>query len=354
MSLENSSVRKYLSLDIEKIDEIIEILEENASIGQLSVTNYEENYWYREYGHADYDNEMESQNLVSGETMGILINAIRNNEQLLNSQLTSLSLYDVHLEPEAQLIIADFMGTDNVLLELNLQMTLFNTKAAVDLANSLKTNSTLQHLHLGTNNIESEGFKAISNSLLINQTLQSLNLSENSKGGLHGGGEAIKEMLENNSTLKLLDISSCDISHEDVIAILDVLATKNSSLRSLDIDQSDQIVIDSQVVENLIRSTNTLTYINFGKISEIDIDVLKNALSENFSLNRLRLYFKRGYDLNSILESVMKKNQKIKDKALQKTKLYMLRVNMYPYDDFEKEALRFYKAMIREYKQMEE
>ena len=112
---------------------------------------------------------------------------------------------------------------------------------AVGLAESQSVQAlTLSHSYWGKNIISSAGAVRIFRSLEHNTSLEKLDLSGNSQlaeGDSEAVGCAIERMLNVNKTLKVLNLSNCNLTNPVVEHILTGL-TKNTSLVTLDIKSS--------------------------------------------------------------------------------------------------------------------
>ena len=123
---------------------------------------------------------------------------------------------------------------------LNLTKCGFTSEVASYFANGLTQNHSVRKVILHSNNIRSTGAVSIFRSLEHNTSLEELDLSE-SRQLAEGDGEAvgcaIEKMLNVNRTLKVLNLSSCQVTDPIVKHILTGL-TKNTSLVTLDMRSS--------------------------------------------------------------------------------------------------------------------
>ena len=133
--------------------------------------------------------------------------------------------------------IERMLNVNKTLKVLNLAKCGLTNEVASYFANGLAQNHSVRKVMLCLNNIGSIGAVSIFRSLEHNTSLEELDLSENSQlaeGDSEAVGCAIERMLNENRTLKVLNISDCKITDPIVKRILTGL-TMNTSLVELNI-----------------------------------------------------------------------------------------------------------------------
>ena len=136
--------------------------------------------------------------------------------------------------------IQRMLNGNRTLKVLNLSGCGFTNEVAAHFSNGLVQNCVVQKVVLCSNHIGSTGAVNIFRSLEHNTSLEELDLSENSKlaeGDSEAVGCAIERMLNGNITLKVLNLSDCEITDSIVKCILTGL-TKNVSLVTLKVGLS--------------------------------------------------------------------------------------------------------------------
>ena len=119
---------------------------------------------------------------------------------------------------------------------LNLKCCRLTNEVAFYFANGLAQNQSVNKVSFHSNNIGSTGAVSIFRSLERNTSLEELDLSENSQlaeGDSEAVGCASERMLNVNKTLKVLNLSGCNITDPVVKHIL-IGLMKNTSLVTLD------------------------------------------------------------------------------------------------------------------------
>ena len=165
---------------------------------------------------------------------------------------------------------------------------------AVGLAES----RSVRALDVRANSIGSTGAVSILRSLEYNTSLEELDLSENSqlaKGDSEAVGCALERMLNVNRTLKVLNLRKCGLDTAVATSIFKSLEY-NTSLEELDLSQNSQLPKnDSEAVgcaiERMLNVNRTLKVLNLSKCeldSAVPTSIFK-SLQHNTSLEELHL-----------------------------------------------------------------
>jgi hypothetical protein len=100
------------------------------------------------------------------------------------------------------------------------------------------------------------GAKRIATALRLNRELMSLHLGQNSQIGTEGA-RYIAEALQNNDSLKLIDLSNCNLDDEGTASLFEALA-HNSSILSIDLSGSVIGPCATEAFEALCRNRTVL------------------------------------------------------------------------------------------------
>ena len=155
----------------------------------------------------------------------------------------------------------------NRILELKLSGFGLPCEVAAYFANGLAHNSSLKKLVLSSNQIGSTGAVSIFRSLEHNTSLKELDLSGNRRlveGDSEAVGCAIEKMLNVNRTLKVLNLSGCEIT--DPIAKHITSCAKTTSLERLDIGSC---TLNVSCAMSFLQQVTTCPYLNI--ISEVSV-----------------------------------------------------------------------------------
>jgi hypothetical protein len=162
------------------------------------------------------------------------------------------------------------------------------------LSNALLHNSTLKSLSLNSNRerhreLTNSGWTALSISLRV-IALEELSILGNSLDDI--GITVIAESLENNSSLRELDLSDNLICEDGVSALCNVLRHPNSVLKILDIRNNSIRDIGVMALSTVLRHPNSKLErldISDNVIGDIGINALTDALINNSMLKELTI-----------------------------------------------------------------
>jgi Ran GTPase-activating protein (RanGAP) involved in mRNA processing and transport len=162
------------------------------------------------------------------------------------------------------------------------------------LSNALLHNSTLKSLSLNSNferhrELTNSGWTALSISLRV-IALEELSILGNSLDDI--GITVIAESLENNSSLRELDLSDNLICEDGVSALCNVLRHPNSVLKILDIRNNSIRDIGVMALSTVLRHPNSKLErldISDNVIGDIGINALTDALINNSMLKELTI-----------------------------------------------------------------
>jgi Ran GTPase-activating protein (RanGAP) involved in mRNA processing and transport len=196
-------------------------------------------------------------NHFSPQGVRALLVALAQNNSIQHFFLSSESTWvseNVHIPDN----IGQILSQNHTLRTLDLRGKCAGLEATSTMFNALKTNKTLLSLTLCDLQITADVIPSFIDALMINTTLQELSLARNRLIGSVGATAFAKYLESPNAALNVLDLSACNINDAGAIALADALA-KNSSLRSLNLSNSDQIRNPSaQAFAKLLREHQRL------------------------------------------------------------------------------------------------
>ncbi len=175
-------------------------------------------------------------------------------------------------------------------LSIILQYNSIREEGAYHIARLLSNSGVIQKLYLGRNSIGGPGFKSITEALITNSTLVELWLWACSVRITEEDGPVLREMIQRNSTLKVMNLSlNSKVSDTGAIFIAQGLK-QNSSLRELilgtcDIGDEGVKSLGEALVEN--DSLKELGLWRNHNISEQGLSLLATRLKANRGLVKL-------------------------------------------------------------------
>lgn len=175
---------------------------------------------------------------------------------LKNSSITSLSLFNNHIHPDAAPAIAELIEKDPYLTELN----------------------------IGCNDLQDEGVKVIAQALQKNITLRELKLS-NARFS-DAGAEEMAKVLKTNPHLTKVDLSfNSQLTSEGITSLANALK-ENRGLTSFDLSYLKGNQMSDAVAKafvDALKENKTLTQLNIdaSKVSPEIMEEINTLLEEN-------------------------------------------------------------------------
>ena len=166
---------------------------------------------------------------------------------------------------------------------LSLKLCNINDDGAVNIAEVIQMNTTIQTLDMSSNRILDDGAIAISDGLKSNISLKQLIISKNEITS--EGPKYIAEAIQVNTTLEQLDLSYNKISDNGTAAISDGLKS-NSKLQRLNISHNSITNVGIKKIAEAIQVNSTLQDINISKnhISIKGLLLFMEAVKNNCTL----------------------------------------------------------------------
>ena len=164
-----------------------------------------------------------------------------------------------------------------------------DSKCVSTLSKMLKTNKIIKRLWLRSSSLTG-GIKQVSDSLFNNKTLEQLWLW-NVTGITDDDMTHLSTILATNTTLKGLELSSCNITDNGVRYICEGL-TKNQTLTTLDIGDNRQITsVSTRTIADLIQTTTSLIRLDlhYTSLNNDDIKTLCTSLNKITTIRKLYL-----------------------------------------------------------------
>ena len=166
---------------------------------------------------------------------------------------------------------------------LSLKLCNINDDGAINIAEVIQMNTTIQTLDMSSNGILNDGAISISDGLKSNISLKQLIVSKNEITS--EGPKYIAEAIQVNTTLEQLDLSYNKISDNGTAAISDGLKS-NSKLQRLNISHNSITNVGIKKIAEAIQVNSTLQDINISKnhISIEGLLLFMEAVKNNCTL----------------------------------------------------------------------
>lgn len=203
----------------------------------------------------------------------------------LHVDLSSANLIDPDMK-----IIADQVIRERKCTELWLYNNRFTDQAVQVLAESLNDNSTLKTLDLSSNQISDQGIRVLSTAIQSNSksSLKSLRLANNVISNT--GAKYLSDMLKTNRTITELWLANNDIGREGIEELMNVLAYHNQTLKSLSLS-NNRLVTDRSIdafiqmfIHNQTLNHLWLTDCNISEQSQLRLEQIAKR-KKNFRLD---------------------------------------------------------------------
>lgn len=299
----NTTLRK-LDLGSSRVDKmgtkaIVKLMETNSTITHLELGPI----MWEEQTASDLD--LVIQSLAKNSTLTTLniskggmfqkLNVPALGETLrLNETLAKLSLSRVEVTDSDIASLCHSLEFNTSLVELKLTTTSFSVRGTATLADFIEKNSVLEVLELeGRISIGPQEISLLAESLKTNSTLSTLRLSYGfdpiitedghwslSNGTLpEGGASSLFDMLQTNTTLKILSLGGFMIGHLGVDALCNMLDS-NITLKSLTLllfnDEKD-IPFYPKLYDSFKRNFSLETIVIEAKKQRVDMDSIAMA-----------------------------------------------------------------------------
>ncbi|CAG8624991.1 7985_t:CDS:2, partial [Dentiscutata erythropus] len=240
-----------------------------------------------------------------------------------NKLITELNLNDNDIVRELGELLINIL-INNDITSIGLRSTKISSGMVINLSQELKSNKIkLRYLNLSRNEISSDAMEALIEALEENTTLKNLDLSNITGAGQTG--RALAKSLEKNRTLKTLNLSNCNIRNSVVNALEKALQT-NDILTDLDLSYN------ALPMNNLIKAletNNSLTKLNisYRDFHLEEIEALANVLKVNDTITHL--YLSRTMDDPEnvkVLFEALEVNKKLTDLDLSRNNISEIEV----------------------------
>jgi hypothetical protein len=203
-------------------------------------------------------------------------------KEMRADSFTELDLKEKHFGVEGSMVVAGLMPAMGGLTSLDLSNNAFcgvtygggtyTAEGIIAIADALRVNGVLTKLSLARNNLKEEGTKAICEALEQNTTLKELDISGDSRGSNIDGSAGVNhvaKMLGVNSALTALNLSFNDLEDEGVSAVCEAIkSNKDTKLTLLNFKTNGIGPEGSKSVADMVAVTGGLT----------SLDLSNNAL----------------------------------------------------------------------------
>ena len=157
--------------------------------------------------------------------------------------------------------LSEVLSANSSLEGLYLNVNAFGDKGAHDLANGMEPNQTLRELGLGSNGIEHDGLKSLCEAIALHPKMEVLDLGRAASQTVLGAhpndfsdcGELVASMIEQNQTLRRLNLRGTKLHSRDFTLIFDA-AKNHPALAELMLDCPLRDDVKAQLKRN--RQTN--------------------------------------------------------------------------------------------------
>ncbi|GFS26795.1 leucine-rich repeat-containing protein 74B-like [Elysia marginata] len=218
---------------------------------------------------------------------------------MLDSTLTTLDLEGNGLGPDGMSNLREVLTDHCAITHLNLKRNKLGYKGALVACQILQTNRLISTLNVSANQIDDKAGVFFANMLKANTQLKRLDLSDNNLAEV--AGRQLGGALGQNETLESLDLCWNHFSGNGAVKLLDGVA-ENVSLKELALAYNcfgkSQGENQSYSLANLLQSNSALLCLDLSSNRLLDRDILMVAkgLADNESLQTLKI----GRNLTSV------------------------------------------------------
>jgi len=207
-----------------------------------------------------------------------------------NKTIRTLFLDWSDINVNGAVIIAHSLNINKAISNLEISNNGLDKKSFVDFLNILKPeNNILCNFGIGFNNFGIEGIKKLNDFMKINSSIIQLNLEGNYIGPREGS-KYLLDMLINNKTLKILNVSSCSIG-SGLIYISEAIKDNKSHLENLNLSNNQIECTDIETFSKALITNNKLAnlQLNNNRINDRGAQALADALKINLTISMINL-----------------------------------------------------------------
>jgi Ran GTPase-activating protein (RanGAP) involved in mRNA processing and transport len=264
------------------------------------------------------------ENRVEGEynlPLSVILSSISTTSDL-SQRIKSLTVSDTYLSEES-------LGKLNKIIEfcpnlnsLDISNNKIGDKGMRVVSESLKINNTITSLYLAYNNISSNGCFYIAEMILKNHKIKNLFLGGNLIRDL-GLQSLINIIINNNKSIKLLDLSNNNLRQNDVIIISNLIMKNCENLETLNLSNQK---FDLDCVNTIGLALKVNTHLKCLYLNNISLDeestpyFLQHLIEAN--MEEVHVDENNLGEVGGVLfANVLKYNKKLKKVSLKKTNL---------------------------------
>jgi len=207
-----------------------------------------------------------------------------------NTSITDINLSNTLMNTDRLRRFLEMLKTNNTLVKLNISN---NDLYAIprNTADVLKNNNTLTHLDISDCMLSNTSFDILADLLTCNKSLTKLIARSNfGRNSWEIGGKFIKlgQCLKVNETLLELDISNCGFEEGDAISLFEGLS-QNKKLSSFNISNNMLYDDDDPYLRKMLECNTTLTELDISSTGIEYANEVFSALGKNGSIKVLNI-----------------------------------------------------------------
>ena len=205
--------------------------------------------------------------------------------------LKTLSLSDLHLQPDNIEMVSRVLNTVPSLKILDMEGSKFTLQSMQAFASMLQQNQSLTEVDISDCNIGSDSACCLARALHDNTTLTKMIMINNSIS--NEGALAMAEMLKQNTTLTVLDMSCNSVGERGALAMAEMLK-HNTTLEVLDMSYNSVGERGALAMAEMLKHNTTLEVLNMNDhtIGAEGVKALVESLAVNHHTKKLYLYIR--------------------------------------------------------------
>jgi Ran GTPase-activating protein (RanGAP) involved in mRNA processing and transport len=244
------------------------------------------------------------------------INALFSNESI-----TKLDLSGSKLSTPALNSIAEALLQNKSITEINLSRCRIEDECVSALVVVIESNSIIKTLNLSRNRFRKSGFDSLVRALKDNTTIEDINLSKPKHGFLEPG-ECLSYMINSNSSITKLDLSSAYGRPNDMIAVSHALCA-NTTITDIRLSgfgyAHDEARMLGKAIASMIKSNSTITKLAIDQtdLDDEDMCLIGDAMKTNKTLTEMDLSRNQAGDAGAgAIVEMLKRNRNLRIRSI--------------------------------------
>ena len=188
-------------------------------------------------------------NLIGNDGLEAISQALADNQSLVE-----IFLYNNDLDDDSMLDFSQMISNKGKLQTLGLEYNRIRSRGANHVFNACKFLPRLERLFFNHNLVNADSGDAILELLTESKSLREIRLNDNPQIGDESGLKITLGLLE-SSSIKVCHLSSTKISGLSAAKLCEVIRSKNSTLRDLDISNNLIIMDDIEMLANAFKQS---------------------------------------------------------------------------------------------------